>query len=195
MKLKNLFVLIPILFFVFLIYNINKDTKIYYVNLGDNMLTDISYADFLKKQLGDKLEFYNNDFTNIKYQTTDLINEINNNYKVNNKTIKNAVIRADIVTLSIGNNELNRKELTKEYIDELINDIDLLLSLLRTWCKEKIIVIGLNNEYASYELAKLAKKYEMEYIDIFKYSDLYKDGDKINLLGQTLISQHIVDNL
>lgn len=195
MKLKNLFVLIPILFFVFLIYNINKDTKIYYVNLGDNMLADISYADFLNKQLGDRLEFYNNDFTNVKYQTTDLINEINNNYKVNNKTIKNAVIRADIVTLSIGNNELNRKELTKEYIDELINDIDLLLSLLRTWCKEKIIVIGLNNEYASYELAKLAKKYEMEYIDVFKYSDLYKDGDKINLLGQTFISQHIVDNL
>lgn len=193
--MKKIIITIAVTLTVLYIYQIFKDDKIYYVNIGDNLLTDKSYADFIVKEFDGELEEYNSSFTNQKYQTTDLINAFEDNLKIDNKTIKNLVIKADIVTISVGNNDIDRKNLTKEYIDEVISDIDILLKLVKKWCKEKVVLIGLNNEYANLKLKNKAKEYNFIYIDIYSYSSLYKDEDKINILGQKYISEEIIDKL
>ncbi len=193
--MKKIIITIAVTLTVLYIYQIFKDDKIYYVNIGDNLLTDKSYADFIVKEFDGELEEYNSSFTNQKYQTTDLINAFEDNLKIDNKTIKNLVIKADIVTISVGNNDIDRKNLTKEYIDEVISDIDILLKLVKKWCKEKVVLIGLNNEYANLKLKNKAKEYNFIYIDIYSYSSLYKDEDKINILGHKHISEEIIDKL
>ena len=193
--MKKIIITIVVTLTVLFIYQIFKDDKIYYVNIGDNLLIDKSYADFIVKEFDGELEEYNSSFTNQKYQTTDLINAFEDNLKIDNKTIKNLVIKADIVTISVGNNDIDRKNLTKEYIDEVISDIDILLKLVKKWCKEKVVLIGLNNEYANLKLKNKAKEYNFIYIDIYSYSSLYKDEDKINILGQKHISEEIIDKL
>lgn len=193
--MKKIIITIAVTLTVLYIYQIFKDDKIYYVNIGDNLLTDKSYADFIVKEFDGQLEEYNSSFTNQKYQTTDLINAFEDNLKIDNKTIKNLVIKADIVTISVGNNDIDRKNLTKEYIDEVISDIDILLKLVKKWCKEKAVLIGLNNEYANLKLKNKAKEYNFIYIDIYSYSSLYKDEDKINILGHKHISEEIIDKL
>lgn len=193
--MKKIIITIAVTLTVLYIYQIFKDDKIYYVNIGDNLLTDKSYAYFIVKEFDGELEEYNSSFTNQKYQTTDLINAFEDNLKIDNKTIKNLVIKADIVTISVGNNDIDRKNLTKEYIDEVISDIDILLKLVKKWCKEKVVLIGLNNEYANLKLKNKAKEYNFIYIDIYSYSSLYKDEDKINILGQKYISEEIIDKL
>ena len=193
--MKKIIITIVVTLTVLYIYQIFKDDKIYYVNIGDNLLTDKSYADFIVKEFDGELEEYNSSFTNQKYQTTDLINAFEDNLKIDNKTIKNLVIKADIVTISVGNNDIDRKKLTKEYIDEVISDIDILLKLVKKWCKEKVVLIGLNNEYANLKLKNKAKEYNFIYIDIYSYSSLYKDEDKINILGHKHISEEIIDKL
>ena len=193
--MKKIIITIAVSLAVISIYQMFKDNKIYYVNIGDNLLEYESYADYIVEKLGDNLQEYNNAFTNIKYQTIDLINAFDDDLKIDNKTIKNVLIKADLVTLSIGNNDLNRKDLTKEYIDEYINDIDILLSLIRKWCKEKIILIGLNNAYANSLLKQEAKKYDLIYIDIYSYASFYKIDDKLNILGHKYISEKIIDKL
>ena len=193
--MKKIIITIAVTLTILYIYQIFKDDKIYYVNIGDNLLTDKSYADFIVKEFDGELEEYNSSFTNQKYQTTDLINAFEDNLKIDNKTIKNLVIKADIVTISVGNNDIDRKNLTKEYIDEVISDIDILLKLVKKWCKEKVVLIGLNNEYANLKLKNKAKEYNFIYIDIYSYSSLYKDEDKINILGHKHISEEIIDKL
>ena len=83
----------------------------------------------------------------------------------------------------------------KDNIDEYINDIEILLSLIRKWCKEKIVLIGLNNAYANSLLKQEAKKYDLIYIDIYSYASFYKIDDKLNILGHKYISEEIIDKL
>ncbi len=193
--MKKIIVVVITILVVLGIYLLYKDEKIYYVDIGDNLISDRSYANYLVHYLNNNLEKYDFSFQNNKCQTTDLINAFLYNQKQNNKTIKNLLIKADILTISIGNNELNRRTLDQTYIDEIINDIDILLDLIKTWCRGKIFLIGLNHEYASAKLKVLAQKHNINYIDIYNYSSLYKDEDKINLLGQEYISKEIIDNL
>ena len=66
------------------------------------------------------------------------------------KSIKNALIKADLVTLSIGMNDflykmnLDVEEFSMEelydYVDEMSEDTDTLLRLLREYCKEDIMM-------------------------------------------------------
>ena len=165
--MKKIIIVAVIVLLVLLIYQKYKDRKIYYVNIGDNMLIQDNYAKILINKMGEQLEEYNLSFTDFKYQTTDLINLFNDNTKVDNKTIKNVLIKADLLTISIGLNDLDREHLTQEYIDEYLKDLDVLLKLARTWCKEKIILIGVNNQYANQRLKNKADEYNLIYIDIY----------------------------
>ena len=72
--MKKIIITIAVSLAVISIYQMFKDNKIYYVNIGDNLLEYESYADYIVEKLGDNLQEYNNAFANIKYQTIDLIN-------------------------------------------------------------------------------------------------------------------------
>jgi lysophospholipase L1-like esterase len=188
------------------------DNRISYVALGDSLAVgqnpygQISYgytdyvADYIKGK--GKLGFYTKKFAISGYRITDLINDINQNkvVKIDNKklTIKNALIKADVITLSIGTNELfyklginnmdiayyNEQNL-KKYVDEVAIDMEKLVNLVRKYCKEDIILIGFYNPlwhmrknyakdldyvfiYANKKLKQISKKYDMYYIDIHK---------------------------
>ena len=127
--IKRVLVLL-IMILVVVIYLTNKDTKIYYVSLGDGLGRGINandkigygYSDYIKEYLEDidKLEFYTKQFSDKDKRTTDIINNINDNIEIieDSKplTIKKALMHADIITLSTGLNELLYK-LQNENLD------------------------------------------------------------------------------
>ena len=209
--MKKILFIGVILLGVFLIYLSHIDTKIFYLSLGDELAQgynefnkdDYGYSDYVKDYLKNKgkLELYVDNYFKENLRTTDLIRMINDNEKVlvNSKyrTIQNALIKADLVTISIGNNDLASKlNLYKNYsdkeiynyIEELLKDLEELFILLRKNCKEKIVFIGFYNnikipnvdkyyDYLNKKTKKLSLKYNIEYIDIL---NLMKDEKNIN---------------
>ena len=192
-----------------IIFFITKDKKIYYLSLGDSLAAgqtpnntiSESYGDYVSEYLKDKgvLEFYTKKFAKSGYRSIDLLDDLNNNKKIDIKgkkiTIKHALIKADLVTLSIGSNDLfyklnignefdmNEFDDIYTYVDESINDVDKLLYELRKACKEQIMVFGFYNPftnfssslantvepiilYANEKMKNLVKKYDMTYVDI-----------------------------
>ncbi len=191
-----------------IIFIITKDKKIYYLSLGDslaigqtpNQEINKSYGDYIKKEIekNKKLEFYTKDFANEVYRSIDLLNDLNNNKRIiiNGKELplKHALIKADIVTLSIGMNDLlykinilNEFDLYDDnlysYVDDVLVDIDKLLYELRKSCKEQIFVLGYYNPFINYssslsvevepliiyannKLKSLVNKYDMKFIDV-----------------------------
>ncbi|MGN1269183.1 MAG: SGNH/GDSL hydrolase family protein [Candidatus Aphodocola sp.] len=191
------------------IFFITRDKQIYYLSLGDSLAAgqtpnntiEESYGDYVAEYLKDKevLEFYTKKFSKSGYRSIDLLNDLNNNKKVKvdgkEITIKHALIKADIVTVSIGSNDLfyklnvgnefnmNEFDDIYTYVDEAISDVDKLLYELRKSCKEQIMVFGFYNPftnfssslantiepvivYANEKMKNLVKKYDMTYVDI-----------------------------
>ena len=202
MKIKKILVLVLIILVVFFIYLTTLDKKVYYLSIGDYVTTGIDNDFVWNEQIvtyledKNKFEVYVNNFFLLILRTTDLYYMIEENEKVsiNNKekTIKNALIKADLLTLSIGMNDFIYKMSIDEnnnlndlynYVDEVMLDLDKLLSIIRTYCKEDIIItnyyvpvnlINENNikmiEYANKSLMEIVKQYNINYIDISNYS-------------------------
>lgn len=191
------------------IFFATRDKKIYYLSLGDSLAAGQtpynsiaeSYGDYVSEYLKDKkvLEFYTKGFAKSGYRSIDLLNDLNNNKEIivdgKKITIKHALIKADLVTLSIGSNDLfyklnigNEFDLNEfddiyTYVDEAISDVDKLLYELRKSCKEQIMVFGFYNPftnfstslantvepvivYANGKMENLVRKYDMTYVDI-----------------------------
>lgn len=180
MKIKMfLFIIITVLF-IFLINLANSDKEIYYVNIDTT--NSLTYnKDIYNRLKKNNLEKYVNYFSKKDYRTTDLINDIENNIKINNQTIQNALIKADILTIYVGINDINykinnNKEELYEYTDEIFEDIEKLFKLIRLYSKEKIYVIGYKNtkgisynEYFNYVnkvLKSICNEYNIVFIDI-----------------------------
>ena len=114
MKIKSLLCLSLIFILVFIIYLTTLDRDVYYLNISiDNNKN--SYDTYVKAYLEQekKLEKYISAFASSNDRATDIIYSIKENKAViiNNKkqTIKNALIKADLVTLFIGLNDINYK--------------------------------------------------------------------------------------
>lgn len=201
MKIKTILVGNIIVLLVFLIYLTTLDKKVYYLSLGDSLALgqtpygnlDYGYTDYIKDYLKDKkiLEKHINEFSAENHRITDLIRDIEDNKKIyiNNKpqTIKNALIKADLITLSIGLDEIIYKlgnifndSNVYSYIDEVMEDMNKLLSLIKEYCKEDIIVLGYylpilysNDEnsrqyieYANKKLEDLCNFYSIHFIKL-----------------------------
>ena len=213
MKIKYLLLTAIIVLIIFLIYLTTIDKKIYYLSLGDYLSVGITnnnetfgYSKYLKNKLKKEniLETYLNDYSKEDYRITDLIKDIEDNkkIKVNNhtQTLKNSLVKADIVTLSIGNNDLINKinyidnyEEMYDYIDEMILDLEKLLKIMRQYCKEDIFLIGYYNhtntnniklnavfEYLNAKTKDLCLEYKVIYIDVYKVfskNKIYKGSD------------------
>lgn len=181
MKFKSIIFLIIVFILVFIIYIKTLDKKIYYVNIDatNNLSYNINIRDKIKKQ--NKLEKYVNSFSKEDYRTTDLIRDIKDNKKIDNQTITNALIKADILTIYIGINDINYKivntkiEELYKYTDQVLYDIEELFKLLRIYCKEKIYIIGFKNEiglsyndyfeFTNKRLKSICKKYNIIFIE------------------------------
>lgn len=187
MKWKTILTIILVLITIFIIYLINKDNKVYYFNILEQKYDSIdTYNVYLKQYFkkNNKLEKYINFYDDDDYRITDLIRDIKDNKKIQNKeqTIQNAFIKADIVTIKVGNNELNYKIKTSEinelfdYCDEIVKDLDKLFKIIRDYCKEEIYFIGYYNDqgekyeelynYLNLKIEDVANHYNISYISL-----------------------------
>ena len=177
---------------------INKNTvrnKINLVSIGDGLslgMTEYkvagpSFNDYLKDKLEKKgkINEFNNEFSQY-YLTIHELNEyIEDNQlgKYTRTPIKQVIAKADILTISIGLDELVIKSLNERIDDYIKNDFlleyKILLSSIREFYDKKIIILGL---YSAYQLNKsdvleinsklnlLAGNYNCIYYDLFSYS-------------------------
>lgn len=208
--MKKIIIISLIIISIFLIYLCNMDKKVYYLALGDSFAKGegpngkivSGYSNNIKKYLKEKklLETYINEFSENGQRTTDLINIIKDNKAIKKGqkqiTIQNALIKADLVTISIGANDLLNKINVEnvidynqiyEYIDDLNKDLDKLLKLMREYCKEDIILIGYYNpypylnskktndifDYLNRKYKQTGKKYNVTYVEI---DELFKEN-------------------
>lgn len=120
MKIKTIIILLIIVLITFLIYIYNKDDKIYLLNLGNN--NEIyQIEEYLKNE--NKFE----QTINISSNLNQIIDNIKTNKKIQNRTMKNHLIKADFIIITT--------ESKKDNLNELIK-------IVKQYSKEEIIIIG-----------------------------------------------------
>lgn len=198
------------------------------LSLGINSYGNKTYGynDYLRTYLDNNnlLHKYNNYFSKSNYTINELNEDIINNKNIlyNDKTynIKHELREADLLTISIGmdqfvkiiNQNNNDFKNIKNELDILISSMDNLLKNITSLSKSKIILIGYYNPINSYnknidtifaylnnEYMSLAKKYNIEYIDIYnsiKKDDTYlpnKYDYHLTSRGYLKITKEIID--
>lgn len=226
--MKKILILAVIILTVFLIYLTTIDKKIYYLALGDEISLGMTengyyekdYTKYVKEYLEkiNKLEIYQDEFRAQGYRITDIINDIENNKEIEetNKTIKNALIKSDLVTISIGTNDIISKTNAinkynynniKESLEKINKDMESLLKLIREYCKEDIILIGIyiNDEDENINnllkneniiLKNLSEKYNITYVDLYNTLNskekFYPNKEDYTIIGNKIIE--IINN-
>ena len=220
--MKKILLFISVVILVLFIYIKNGDDKVYYLALGDSYSLgmnpynayDYGFTDYIKDYLNqsEKLQNFIKDFSVSGYRTIDLLKDIESNksivYENQEITIQQALIKADLVTLSIGTNDIIGMASVSpddSYIDDAMNDMESLLILLRKYCKETIVAVGyfnlINNDYANERYKKLCEKYDIVYIDIYNLinddyfpnpSNIHPSKKAYELIANKIIE--VVDN-
>lgn len=226
--MKKIIFIIILFLSCYIIYNLTTDSKFYYLSLGDFLssgtnvygIKQYSYSDYVRDYLDkeDKLKYYNNIFTDSDCRITDLLNamEYNGLKVINGKevSINQLLKKADIITLSVGMNELYYKLNLNNgniynYMNGLLDDMKQLLKYINKFNHKKVFVsgyynIGVSQEYINYINAKLeyiVSEEGFEYVDlsnIFDNNPIYfdKKGSFIpNNEGYLKISKIIVEKL
>lgn len=212
--MKKIIFSIIVFVITFLIYYFNINEKIYYVSLGDFLsyginnrdIVDNSYSNNIKENYKNNLKNYVNYSYYDDYRVMDLINDITYNKTVtyNNKEYKlqNLLIKANLLTISIGMNDLiYRKNIDYDYIDNLLNDIEDLLNLIRKYNKDEIYFLSFYNIIGDKELINYSNKRiknicinnKINYVDISELNkyfikSLYPTND-----GYTYITDKIIN--
>lgn len=139
-----------------IIYFYTKSDEINIVSLGDGIsigmtpynIEGYSYNDYLKEEYQNihKLNKYY-EFGGFGKTVKELIYEIKENETkmiYNEKVeIKRAISEANILTISIGMDELSEDKITKERMEDYLNDMKELLSMIKMLNYNKVIVLGL----------------------------------------------------
>lgn len=201
--MKKILLIIIIFVLVFLIYYLNMDKKKYIFSLGDYIVLgkgNNNFQSYLDNYYGNKIKdnvVFGNDGD---YRIIDLINDIKNNktfiYNANEYTINNCLVKADLIIISIGINDLrfNNYNNNYDYIDEVMKDLDYLLKLIRGYSKEKIYIFNyfnLNDEdqlsYVNNKLEKIINKFDIKIIDISNIKSLYLMESDYNNISDIII--------
>lgn len=163
--MKKVIFLCLVFLIIFLIYICNMDKKVYYLSLGDNY----GYSDVVENHLKRNNVFERKvQFGEDGYYIYEVINDIKDNSEKSSITLQHALIKADLVTLSVHIN--NNREKAYDYIDEYAFDLDKLLKLMRQYCKEDIIFVSyydLPSDILSYldeKFSKVCAKYDVFYV-------------------------------
>ena len=194
--MKKIILVILVLFLVFMIYYFNLDRKVYVLSIGDFIVND-KYESFIIDNLGKKLEknvIYSN---NGDYRIIDLIHDINDNKEFNYQdykyTLDNVLIKADLIFISIGMNDLRYNKINNyDYVDEVLKDLDEVLKLIRKYSKEKVYVFNyfLDNtelcDYVNRRLLKKVKRYDMDIIDISNLKSIELGNNDYNNIGNKI---------
>ena len=162
---------------------------------------------------------YNNTYTNENYRIKDIINIIKYNEELEDNNKKISIHRlmktTDILIISIGMNDIYSKlnNDTKNiytYINNMVQDMELLLDKINKYNYKKVIVLGYYNinsnntdifTYLNYKMKKITNKYNYNYLElnnIIKNNPNYLKKDNnfnLNDNGYKEISKIIVENL
>jgi len=215
--MKKIIFTVLVVLITFLIYFFNRSEKTYYVSLGDylsygiNNLNNVnnSYSNNIKKHYKENLENYINYSSIDDYRVMDLINDINYNksiiFEEKEYKLQNLLIKANLITLSIGMNDLIYKSKIEtnlyEYTDELLNDIEKLLILIRKYNKDEIYLLGFYNvigndsliKYANKRLEIICMKNKIKFIDISLLDNYIVNGNYPTNDGYTYITDKILN--
>ena len=188
-----------------------KETN--YTVLGDkeiftNNLKSVNFIDLIYEKLNNenKIGFYSKDFIKKDIRTIDVINDIEDNIKINDISVQNILKKTDLLVLAAGNNEIQYKlskidETTNDieiyrYLDSVINDIDNLIKQIQKISKCNIIFIGFyndtnnttNDKYYKYINSKIENNNNITYINLFnilnKNKDYLTESDKVYITNE-----------
>ena len=217
MKKKIILIVILGTILSLLIYLSTRENNITITALGDGLslgmtpfdIEGISYNDYLKDYLKEKKilkKYYNH--SEFGLTVKELIYEIKANEIIKNQNIelKRAINDADILIISIGMDELSEDNLTKNRMNNYIEDINYLIKLIKTLNNKEIILLGLytikdkeelNIMKLNAKLRDLCNNNNIKYIElnnILKNKDYYLDNNSyyINYKGHKLIKEEII---
>lgn len=223
--MKKVFLILILFLSCYFIYNNTINDKIYYLTIGDSLskgtneygVVSYGYNEYVKDYLkqNNKLEDYNKTYTNNDYRIIDIIKILEYNEKKDNYSLNRLIKKADIITISLGMNELYYK-LEKNnqnlytYIDNMIYNYNKILNYINKFHHEQVFILGYYNVlgehndvfiYANYKLKEISEKNNFTYVDLASlFTNNYnyftkKDSFIPNNQGYEKISQIIVENL
>ncbi|MGM9882203.1 MAG: SGNH/GDSL hydrolase family protein [Bacilli bacterium] len=223
--MKKVFLILVLFLSCYFIYNITIDKKIFYLTIGDFLSRGINefgvvsygYNDYIRDYLNssNKLKEYNKVFTDNDYQVEDILRILEYNEKKEGYSLNRLIKEADIITISLGMNEIYYKinkgnQNTYTYIDKMINNYNTILTYVNKFHHDKVYVLGYYNSlgreedifnYANYKLKEICTKQNVIYVDL---SQILDNNPKYlpklpnfnpNIAGYEKISQIIVENL
>jgi len=223
--MKKVLLILILFLSCYFIYNKTSNNKVYYLTIGDSIskgtneygIVTYGYNEYVKDYLeeNNKLKDFNKTFTNNDYRIIDIIKILEYNEIKNNNSLNRLIKKADIITISLGMNEIYYK-LEKNnqniytYIDNMIKNYDKLLNYINKFNHDKVFILGYYNvtgksddifTYANHKLQEICKKYNYIYVDlsnILTNNPNYfekKNSFAPNNAGYEKISQIIVENL
>ncbi len=186
MKYKILIILFISFVLTFLIYySLSNNCNINYLSIGDGVasgetpyhIDGISYNNYLLEEMA-TIKTYN-DYSFQNNNISKLITIIEKNKKVNNTYIKQLIHNANVITISVGMDEIVKygitDEVNEEYLHTFIIQYEKLIKQIRKINDNQIIIIGFyDNTYLSKStiiilnshLANIADKYNAVFLDI-----------------------------
>lgn len=189
MKKKFLITLFFCLTACILIYNTFKDENLYYIALGEIPRDKYRYEyqdyviDYLKKK--HVLKKFNKNFLRESYDTNEfltLLTEARTSIIDGKKeTVTSAISKADIITLALGNNEIEKiinsnykkidsKETYKE-IDKMFERFNLIIEKIRFLTSSPLIIIGYYNSFNNQGIENLDLVYKYAEEKLMTYSN------------------------
>lgn len=208
--MKKLLFVFLVIFFVFVIYMANRDKKIYYLALGNSeryLGKEKNYSFYIENYLKEEgiIEKAVYDYTGDD-RITSLIGKINRNERGKSSTLKNALVKADIISVKIEVPDLIAKLNDEyviindvyDYVDDLSVDLEKLFSVIRNYCKEDIVFIGYPNcyhkeifDYLNKRFKRVCDKYNIIFVDIddINYSDECSSSVPNKMLGDLVLRE------
>ena len=200
--MKKLIIIFLIFFSIFYIYLLTCDEKIYYLSISNNYNSN-DFSNIIAKKLkrNNLLEIHVNEFSNNNNRITDYIDMIDDNKYIikNNKKIhfKNALIKADIITLSLGTKDFitNYGDSTEKVLT-IRNNIETLIKKIREYSKEDIYFISTYSEYVD---SKYIDKLNNDLKSIcsdnkIKFININNNYNYITENNNELISKYVIIN-
>ena len=186
MKYKILIILFISFILTFLIYYSSANNcHINYLSIGDGVasgetpyhIDGISYNNYILEEMNSIKIF--NDYSFQNNNINKLITNIEKNIKFNNTYIKQLIHKANVITISIGMDEIVKyaitDEVNEEYLHSFIMQYETLIKQIRKINDNQIIIIGFyDNTFLNKStviilnahLANLADKYNAVFLDI-----------------------------
>ena len=204
MKKKKLVIFSFAIILIYLIYTFTYKEEYTYLAIGDDLAKGhtpfdtygSSYTDFLYdyiKEVKPEAKI-NKDFIEEDLRIKDLLSKIKNSETESGKTLTRAIKESELITISIGSEELfsklrsnyelyslNTKKMF-EYADILTSELDELITEIQKIKKTEIYLIGYYNpliekeetkidsifNYLDLKLQKLEKEHKIHYISIYE---------------------------